>query len=383
MAVKSDLKFMVLITAMLLSPPAMCDTFFMKSGNTLEGIVISETDGLIELDVGYGTVSIEKSAILKIKKPTPKERAAAKKKKRLETFASGEYAPAGAERLSKLLLAIRSKRKLAIKAKARKSALKTESKALEAEIAGLRKNSWSLADLFQDASTSKDRNTTTIVTEDMINNNTLLVSRETRRRAISEDIEKADAQTQAYQSAYIRFADFIEGEGKPVIAREAQGIEGKYFTWIRNEIRTIRADFKTDVATSMRQGQHIIVKARINGKVTARLMVDTGASMTVLYKSIMDALKLDPKKAIGTAITTVADGRKVKADVIQLDSIEVGKSKVEETRAAIIPVESADIDGLLGMSFLSHFSVSIDPMSGNLTLLSLTRDTEGTRDAND
>jgi len=192
-----------------------------------------------------------------------------------------------------------------------------------------------------------------------------------RRRAIPDDIAKADAQIQDYQSAYVRFASYLEGEGKPLIAQEAQGIDGEYFTWARNKIKVIQADFREDVATSMRQGQHIIVNARINGTVTARLMVDTGASMTLLYQNVMDSLKLDPKAALGTATTIVADGRKVKANVIQLDSIEVGRSKVERTRAAVIPVSSADIDGLLGMSFLGHFSVSMDPVNGKLTLLSL------------
>jgi len=371
MFVGNTLKLVALTAVLWLPPCARCDTFAMKSGSTLEGVVISDKDGRIELETGYGTVTIYKSDILKVRKTTPIQREAMEKKKRQMTFESGDFVPAGAGRLAKLLRMVRLKRRSAFEAKARKSSLKAGLNKLEKELAGLKKSYISLADELQEKDRSADEQSYYDTSAEINKTGALLNSLELRRKDFADELGKTDAPIQDYLSAYSQFADYLQGEGKLLIAKEARGIDGEYFSWVRDETKVMRADFKEDVAVSMRQGPHIIVKALINGKVSARLMVDTGASMTLLYQNVIDALNLDPKVILGTTSIIVADGRKVQASIVRIDSLEVGRAKVTGAQATVLSSKSPDIDGLLGMSFLSHFSVSVDSVHGKLTLVSL------------
>ena len=68
----------------------------------------------------------------------------------------------------------------------------------------------------------------------------------------------------------------------------------------------------------------------------------------------------------------LADGRRVEATQVVLDKVSLGDAVAHDVVAAVLPVSShRDIDGLLGMSFLKHFVVSLDGKSGKLVLRQL------------
>jgi clan AA aspartic protease (TIGR02281 family) len=67
----------------------------------------------------------------------------------------------------------------------------------------------------------------------------------------------------------------------------------------------------------------------------------------------------------------VADGRRIKAKMVVLDSVGVQDSEVKNIEAAILSEkETASIpeDGLLGMSFLKKFNFKIDQKNDKLIL---------------
>ncbi|MGE5308195.1 MAG: TIGR02281 family clan AA aspartic protease [Deltaproteobacteria bacterium] len=122
------------------------------------------------------------------------------------------------------------------------------------------------------------------------------------------------------------------------------------------------------------QTGHIIVNALLNGKVSCKLIVDTGASMVVLSRKIGDKLEeagVKPRDGkIKQVDLTLGDGRKVKADFVVLDNVMVQSSSAESIEAAILPDEGTTpgYDGVLGMSFLSRFEFSFNQKEGRLTL---------------
>jgi predicted aspartyl protease len=83
----------------------------------------------------------------------------------------------------------------------------------------------------------------------------------------------------------------------------------------------------------------------------------------VISREIADQLGAEAVKR-GTASVTVADGRKVTVDVLELPSIEVGRNKAERVITGVMPEPLEGIDGLLGMTFLNHFGFESDPKSG-------------------
>lgn len=98
------------------------------------------------------------------------------------------------------------------------------------------------------------------------------------------------------------------------------------------------------------------VPVRIEGRDTARLVVDTGASVTVLSSAVARRLGLvvrrDPLVTLRTANGTVEAGW------AQVQQIEVGGRQGGPLRV-VIHDALPDLDGLLGMDFLGAFRVEL------------------------
>ncbi|HOU36367.1 MAG TPA: retropepsin-like aspartic protease [Candidatus Omnitrophota bacterium] len=121
---------------------------------------------------------------------------------------------------------------------------------------------------------------------------------------------------------------------------------------------------------------HMIASARINNSVNVRLLIDTGASLVVLSRAAGEKLGLvsaaeTPAATKGDTVElTVADGRKVKAKYLLLDSVTVQDARAEEIEAAVVldPQTEVLYDGVLGMSFLKRFNVQFNNKENKLIL---------------
>jgi clan AA aspartic protease (TIGR02281 family) len=115
----------------------------------------------------------------------------------------------------------------------------------------------------------------------------------------------------------------------------------------------------------------MVVNAIVNGKINVRLILDTGASLVVLRKSLAEELGVDLSDVSPDTKTILADGTISQAKHILLRSLEIEGLKVDNVDAAILVDDNqANLvgDGLLGMSFLSHFNFKIDQKANKLIL---------------
>lgn len=121
-----------------------------------------------------------------------------------------------------------------------------------------------------------------------------------------------------------------------------------------------------------KESGHLVVEATLNNKVKAALLLDTGSSFVVLSDKIARELAIDSGgKEAQTVQMMLADGRKVEAKLVILDSVRVQDAEVEKVGAVILPEkesESISKDGLLGMSFLKNFNFKIDQKDNKLIL---------------
>jgi clan AA aspartic protease (TIGR02281 family) len=112
------------------------------------------------------------------------------------------------------------------------------------------------------------------------------------------------------------------------------------------------------------QGNSIGVDVNVN-RVPKRLILDTGASVSVLSTGVADELGLKTYSTEFVMLNT-ANGV-VRAPLIMLDSISLANATVSNIKVAILN-DLGPIDGLLGLDFLNHFDIDINQASGEMML---------------
>jgi aspartyl protease family protein len=110
----------------------------------------------------------------------------------------------------------------------------------------------------------------------------------------------------------------------------------------------------------------IHVNVHVGDAKNAKFIVDTGASFVALNRSFAEKIGADRNPSTKIRIFTAAGPRT--AHVTVLDSIVVQGLKAEHVEAAILEDDMPGVDGLLGLSFLSRFTMKLDHASGRLEL---------------
>jgi len=116
-----------------------------------------------------------------------------------------------------------------------------------------------------------------------------------------------------------------------------------------------------------RSGNQFIVTASLDGRREIRLLIDTGASVTIVAPKVLEGLGYNLGGQKGRFST--ANGE-VDAPLVGVQSLAVGEQLVSPITVGAIalsrPVEP--VDGLLGMDFLQKFEFSLDQRRGVLEL---------------
>ena len=113
-----------------------------------------------------------------------------------------------------------------------------------------------------------------------------------------------------------------------------------------------------------------VVPGTINGVVSAKFLVDTGASLVGvpagLVKSLVDSGFIAEGDFLGERTFRIANGSTIQAQALRLKSLQVGHVVVENVEASVMP-DNAPL--LLGQSFLTRLkSWSMDTTAHTLTI---------------
>ncbi len=115
-------------------------------------------------------------------------------------------------------------------------------------------------------------------------------------------------------------------------------------------------------------GTGFLLDAVINRQLTARLMLDTGATLSIITPSLLAKLNMNQKADAQTEQIFTAKGA-MEVPTVTLDELAVQDRIVTSVRVGIIDaMEAANFDGLLGMDFLSHYQFIINPADKKLYL---------------
>ena len=113
-----------------------------------------------------------------------------------------------------------------------------------------------------------------------------------------------------------------------------------------------------------RAGASLVVPVRLNDRVTAPFLIDTGASDVLVPESVAEELGLEIGPNTRRARYMTANGV-VEHPVVMLDAVELGGARVEGVPASVGRIGGV---GLLGLSFFNHFRYEVDAAAGVVRL---------------
>jgi len=116
-----------------------------------------------------------------------------------------------------------------------------------------------------------------------------------------------------------------------------------------------------------KRGASILVPAIVNGQPSGYFILDTGATFTSISRQAASTLGIASRGGIVNLAT--ASGV-IQAPLALLDEVDVAGARAQHVPAVIhdLPNAPPSIVGLLGLSFLERFRVSLDLSSGVLFL---------------
>lgn len=117
-----------------------------------------------------------------------------------------------------------------------------------------------------------------------------------------------------------------------------------------------------------RYGDHFITNSLV-GRTQLKLMIDTGASTTVISQRAFNQLgRSVSREYIGNFTVNTAGGQ-VDAPIYRLKQLHIGGFKVNDIAVVVLPMpDFKAADGLLGMNFLREFDFKIDQTNETLML---------------
>lgn len=116
-----------------------------------------------------------------------------------------------------------------------------------------------------------------------------------------------------------------------------------------------------------KRGEQYLVNVMINHHEPVKLMIDTGASMTIVSPEVIRSLGIEEESALKWVRFSTANGI-ITAPVVNLDEVSILQYSLHDLQVGVLPsFPMGGVDGLLGMDFLSKFTFFID--QENTTLL--------------
>ncbi len=126
-------------------------------------------------------------------------------------------------------------------------------------------------------------------------------------------------------------------------------------------------------------GFHLLIKITINGK-AAKMIVDTGASITVFDKTKMGNFVKEKKIEERSEMTSGLGTNTMKVHGVMIKKMMVGKLEIKNYKAVLVDLSHvndsynklgmAEIDGVLGSDIFRKYKAVIDYEKKTLTLKS-------------
>ena len=132
---------------------------------------------------------------------------------------------------------------------------------------------------------------------------------------------------------------------------------------LHQKARSVEQSLRRPKATPVEvHGNMLLVPVEISdgySQITARLLLDTGASQTVFHRRSLESLRTRP---LAKGWSRLASGEMIATEQVRIKSLKVGPHTLQNPTVYVIDVqdEKTPFDGLLGMDFLRDHHYRID-----------------------
>jgi len=352
---------------------ARSDTIHLTNQREMVGIIEKETDQDVVLDVGCGTVTIGKNNIESIERSSDEEKEKIVEVWKAKYLETGRWIPEGSEEIFLNLKKVKENRIGVIEIKRKRENIKYKLDRQERSISKLYDKFEKLNIKLKEVNKEKDVLGYNDLIADVNTTWAKIGKLQNSNKNLTKNKGDVDSEYSGFVKRYteqiVEFAKYFKGEYEDIkkkgIAKEDEG----FYAWLEKEIRYLHDDFNHNEIDILSDKQGVVVSAVINDRVTVSFVVDTGASLVVISQEVADKLNISEKNKGKEISLVLADGKKVPAIPVKLDSIDVHGSKAKNVLAAVMEDPPASgIDGLLGMTYLNNFIVGIDPGAKKLIL---------------
>lgn len=365
---KPNIFLIACIFSATLSIHCFADKIYLKNGRTMRGVVEKEDEKIVTLNVGVGRISFKPSEIDHIEKSDSQEQKQLKTEWKRKYFFHSEFSPERLREIAAMFRELESTRTNTITMWQSRTDLEQEIEKTENNFKQLTNElsevSKTLSTLTPQSNPQGYNNTVTrfnsLTAQIQLNRNTI----EQLKTKSAELGKNSDSYRNLISQLKARVAAKRNEIEKSLTDDEKYFIEG-----LNEKIAEMENDFVKHDINYQQTGSHVLVTTLINNNVSLKLIVDTGASLVVIYKDVASKFNLDKDTLKGTFQVTVADGRKIDATPAILKSVKIGDVEITNVTAAILARQgTSNEDGLLGMSFLENFSIRLDGKNNRLFL---------------
>lgn len=349
---------------------SFADLVFLKNGQSIEGIVEEENNESCTINIGSGKIVLQKIDIFNIEKYSFGDQVKLRKKWRNEYFRHPEYAPRSLKIMIESFEKLEDLRNEAIKNKKNKDFAKSRIDKYVKEIVELNDELTVVSQKLSVFRPENDMREYNFLIKEFNSLQAKIKLRENKKDVLVKSTQILDKKITVYINELNFFSRRLEQE---YVLKKHETNELLLFDNVQKALMKMKKDFTTHTISFTGSSSNIMVNVLINDLVQANFVLDTGASLVVISRDIADKLGIGMIRGESSIYITLADGRKVNANIVKIKSLRIGDIEGKNIEAAVLDYEeNSNLEGLLGMSFLKQFMIRIDAKNGKIIIEEFT-----------
>ena len=345
----------------------LADTVQLKNGGSFEGLILQEDAEHIELQMGPGTMRIQRRRVSSIQRSSPLEQGRLRNEWRRQYYLHDVFVPPGHQDTAARFQKLKTNRDTARRSAAVARTTQRKQVAIRQKADGIVAQLQVLTHRLQAQDPQRDTKAYNAIVLQMNAHRADLQLKMDALQRLNADRDKALGRAAEYMGALSDFETWCQPRAAAAAGSKDAAVRD-FYVQLLAELQTLTGEFDDSLIPTRQEGRSTLVTATLNGSVAGTFVLDTGAAIVSLSEGLATRLGVDVA-SLPMAPVRVADGRRVEGHALMLKSVKVGDAYVEDVPAIVLPDPPAPgCDGLLGMSFLRNFVIRIDGATGDLVL---------------